>query len=799
MATIVSCYYKLKSKHSLDSYKIWINNFLSNITCNIIIFTSADLLDYFNSFNNIYIYIIIKEIEDLEIYKEYIDIWDNQWEIDPQKNDRTKYNYIIWNSKLKFLKDAIKVNPFNTDKFIWNDIGVIRNTKFYNILKYYPDHNQISTDKIDIVLINNFTKNKKFFQNEIHFSGAIFGSDINTLLKYHDLYYNKFDEYLQNGKFIGCDQQIISSIYFENIKLFNVIKTDDWFHLINYYSNIKHVIFMSNGRLGNAIFRYFACALICIKNNYKYILDLDFINYEKYTFYRNQDFINADILHVPNSDINKLSIICDATENAVCFNTIGYIKSDYDIKKLETNQYINHSNRGLYVKNIVSINDTNYHKYYDCMTFNNVLMNQFYQFDEIFLQNKDSIINFIENNKDNHYITIHKTQKILMRDIIDNISLPSDKIYDIVIHIRLGDFNEHEDFIDYKYLLNLFETINFINKKIAIVVEKPKTDNDILYVNNCIKWFNNKNININVESNTLIIDFNIMKQCKILICSMSTLSWSSAYLSKNIELCYMPNYNFNGIRPKTNFKNPIKNTILYDVKTTQFTDIKIIILTLKEFPERMENINKLLINISGLGIKYEIVYGICGSNIKIYNTEKNNIKLLYNNFETYYYDNTKRSFNQIMRKGELGCAWSHLNIYKKLLNDDTYNKYLIFEDDATLFASLNDVYNTLNNLPENFDLCHIGLIDSHKITYSNKINEYFYTIIKQYFNRTTSYIISKNGASKLINYSNNYINLPSDDLISDIFIKTIDFNFYVSFKYLFKEGNNTKSVINKII
>ena len=82
---------------------------------------------------------------------------------------------------------------------------------------------------------------QKFFQDDIHFSGAIYGGGVNAFEKFIKLYYNKFDEYLKNEKFIGCDQQIISSVFLENDELINTVFTyeqnkDPWFYLINYYS-----------------------------------------------------------------------------------------------------------------------------------------------------------------------------------------------------------------------------------------------------------------------------------------------------------------------------------------------------------------------------------------------------------------------------------------------------------------------------------------------------------------------------------------------------------------------------------
>ena len=156
-----------------------------------------------------------------------------------------------------------------------------------------------------------------------------------------------------------------------------------------------------------------------------------------------------------------------------------------------------------------------------------------------------------------------------MKDILDDIKLDDSKIYDIAIHLRLGDFADKDDFIDYIYLEELFSTIDFNNKRSCFVVEKPKCEFDIDFLNKCLTWFKNKNIPINVESNSLIIDFNIMKSAKILVCSMSTLSWCSAFFSKKIELCYMPDYNFHDQNRKTFFKNPIDNTLFYRVKSTK--------------------------------------------------------------------------------------------------------------------------------------------------------------------------------------------------------------------------------------
>ena len=259
-ATLVTCYYKVKSKHTFDEYAIWITNLLLTIKCNIIIFTSADQAEWINSLalkNRTHpehnanfggVKVIIKELQDLDIVKRYPNIWENQYIKDPRSDTRTKECYMIWNSKLALVREAIIQNPFGSDKFVWNDIGSLRDVRFihenYMHIIQYPRYENISRDKIDIVLIQDFeVQDQIIFQNECHLSGAIFGGGQEACLKLIDLFYENFNMYLENGYFIGCDQQILATCFRQAPELFNLIipdysdrVIDKWFYLYNHYS-----------------------------------------------------------------------------------------------------------------------------------------------------------------------------------------------------------------------------------------------------------------------------------------------------------------------------------------------------------------------------------------------------------------------------------------------------------------------------------------------------------------------------------------------------------------------------------
>ena len=242
--TLVTCYYEFKSKHSNENYRKWIKYLLNEINCNIIIFTSEDLVSFIkNEINHDNIHFIIKPLNQLTIFLKYKNIWEKQYSMDPSKKcGRSTGCYVLWNSKFQFLKEAIDINPFKSDKFIWNDIGSMRTNSYTKLLKSYPNYNKISNDKLDIILLNSYKNtNQTFFYEEVHISGAIFGGHKDVILNLHKKYYKMFEFYIENNQFIGCDQQVLSSLLLKNQKLFNLIipnnkLIDPWFWLYYYWN-----------------------------------------------------------------------------------------------------------------------------------------------------------------------------------------------------------------------------------------------------------------------------------------------------------------------------------------------------------------------------------------------------------------------------------------------------------------------------------------------------------------------------------------------------------------------------------
>ena len=145
-------------------------------------------------------------------------------------------------------------------------------------------------------------------------------------------------------------------------------------------------------------------------------------------------------------------------------------------------------------------------------------------------------------------------------------------------------------------------------------------------------------------------------------------------------------------------------------------------------------------------------------------------RLIYNNSDVKYSKKTK---------GSLLNEWSHLKLYERLIDDTKYESYLILEDDVSLVESLNKLFYHMIYLPENYDICHIGNYGVDiKTRFEYQYNSYYYGIKKYFFNDSSAYFVSKKGANKILNFTNNYILFDSGELLYKSHLHIEDFNFY---------------------
>jgi hypothetical protein len=238
--------------------------------------------------------------------------------------------------------------------------------------------------------------------------------------------------------------------------------------------------FSIKGRLGNAIFRYMASAIMCIHYNGIYTIN----NPQRHSC-NDQQFIN-----IMENIINKRDKFCITDGIDMC----DYYQHDliYKINRNNIIDFINNHQDHYVLTDGVNAGDLN------CEKFN-------------------------------------------MIDIV-NTPITFNKKYKNVLHIRLEDFVTHNLYLKVERIIKLLEK-NIISDSLCIVCKKPVTEFENLYIKSIKDYIKNINIEFFIEHNDTITDYYIMKEAETLICSKSTLSWCAAFFSNSIKKCYLPDYN----------------------------------------------------------------------------------------------------------------------------------------------------------------------------------------------------------------------------------------------------------------
>lgn len=244
--TIVSAYYKIKSKFKHSVYLDWIKNFIM-LNKSMVIFTNNKFIPHLKKlrpkkFHNKTVFLEL-EMEDFYSYKNFYDKFKESFKIDFEKKYHTIPLYLIWAEKCNFMKIAIQNNYFRSKCFYWIDIGYFREQG--DIDKYsnnWPSLKKCLGDKRLLMgQVNNFSSIEKEkilrFDFDAHIRlrknynviGGIFGGQYENIFKFINLYYATLRLFIKNKMFIGKDQNIFTYIAFAHPEIIKLIYCKDFF------------------------------------------------------------------------------------------------------------------------------------------------------------------------------------------------------------------------------------------------------------------------------------------------------------------------------------------------------------------------------------------------------------------------------------------------------------------------------------------------------------------------------------------------------------------------------------------
>ena len=226
-STIVTAYFKIPSKHKAAQYTRWMKFFLSIKDC-LVIFASQESMAWVEELRKDYptrTVLIEMEVKDLPIGQLHASestpttenaFWKHQLEIDDERQ-RHKHFFLfqIWLSKSWFVQEAIKQNFFESDYFMWQDIGSYRNGNYH--LQKIIQHVEVIPPKQVFWLAHHppnpppepvWCEKEEKPEHFFH-SGSQGIAHKDAWLEYHYRFAETIDVFIEKNMFLGEDQCLL--------------------------------------------------------------------------------------------------------------------------------------------------------------------------------------------------------------------------------------------------------------------------------------------------------------------------------------------------------------------------------------------------------------------------------------------------------------------------------------------------------------------------------------------------------------------------------------------------------------
>lgn len=256
--TVVTGYFRVKSKYHSSEYDGWMRNMLS-LQDAMVIFTEPDLVDQIKELRSHAVnrtIIVPVTMDDLPIGRLYSEtFWKDQLDRDPEQRIHRSYQlFWIWLSKSWCVTQAIRLNVFDSDLFVWSDIGCFRNKKYNSktlVLhrENVPDHemlqmaHHIPNPPSEVLFNDKYKKPANFYH-----SGSQFVGYKDAWLTFHKYFLETIDRFLKKNMIIVEDQAVLQSVCLSHPEIcayvpFKLVNDNHYFglrHVLHYGGNLEY-------------------------------------------------------------------------------------------------------------------------------------------------------------------------------------------------------------------------------------------------------------------------------------------------------------------------------------------------------------------------------------------------------------------------------------------------------------------------------------------------------------------------------------------------------------------------------
>lgn len=255
--TVVSAYYPIQSKFTVEQYMGWILAFWPKTECSLVFYTEPELVPIFErlfrsmkSARVVGLPLLSLSAFERLSYK----VWVNAKLLD-HESSHTPELYALWYEKKEFVLRTILANPFCSDRFVWCDAGIGRIPEMNSMAKRFPQRSLIPVGKLLVLQIDPLNPEDckvddwgipGKFDNVATFGGGILASDAAGWIQWSSAYDAMLMRYYLAGRFIGKDQNIMASMILQRPELAITLRRPPslgpvagWFYLLLFLSGAR--------------------------------------------------------------------------------------------------------------------------------------------------------------------------------------------------------------------------------------------------------------------------------------------------------------------------------------------------------------------------------------------------------------------------------------------------------------------------------------------------------------------------------------------------------------------------------
>lgn len=246
--TVVTAYYQIPSKFGHEQYIEWAKNFLT-MPFDLVVFTDHENAKWIKEARgNLPMVLVEKTMEEFYHYK-YLAEYKEMAKQDINKKHSPEL-YMIWAEKLKFVKEAISLNPYKAKYYVWCDIGVFRKLQYRD--ESFPSAMYMWQDHMLFGLINEFSP--KDIESGIldpekdRIQGTMMMGDKQAWRVYNVIWDKMLADLIAKKEPVGKDQHVMNYIALQFPWLIRLTyidpryKGNPWWYPLLYYTNSQKAL-----------------------------------------------------------------------------------------------------------------------------------------------------------------------------------------------------------------------------------------------------------------------------------------------------------------------------------------------------------------------------------------------------------------------------------------------------------------------------------------------------------------------------------------------------------------------------